>query len=64
MAKLEKERIISVDCIVLHILYNTKGIVICIPLFNHEIAGFGGLFISIFSIHKRQQIYFATSILK
>ena len=45
MAKLEKERIISVDCIVLHILYNTKGIVICIPLSNHEIAGFGGLFL-------------------
>ena len=38
MAKLEKERI------VLHILYNTKGIVICIPLFNHEIGEFGGLF--------------------
>ena len=44
MAKLEKERMISVVHRVLHILYNTKGIVICIPLFNHKIAGFGGLF--------------------
>ena len=38
----------------------TKSIVICTPLLNHEIAGIGK---TILNILKREQIYFATSIL-